>query len=137
MSVKRIQIHSKMLVCQSKFIPKCLYLNGPDIEEVDEVTVKTLILESVNVWKYYKKRIPSRSSVGVTRPIRSTQGEVMFTLNSQTGLEDVVFNYFIQDDFSPGDNGQVTSGSASLPVPVTLETEEQSIEREQNECDVH
>ena len=50
-------------------------LNGPDIEAVDEV--KTLILESVNVWKNYKKRMPSRSITGVTRPIRSAQGEVM------------------------------------------------------------
>ena len=35
-------------------------LNGPDIEAVDEV--KALILESVNAWKNYKKRIPSRST---------------------------------------------------------------------------
>jgi hypothetical protein len=47
-------------------------LNGPDIEAVDEV--KDLILESVNVWKNYKKRMPSRSSAGVTRPSRSAQG---------------------------------------------------------------
>ena len=47
-------------------------LNGPDIETVDEV--KKLILESVNSWKNYKKRIPSRNSAGVTRPRRSAQG---------------------------------------------------------------
>ena len=53
-------------------------LNGTDIESVDEV--KTLILsdfleelilsdflESVNEWKDYKKRIPSKSTTGVTR----------------------------------------------------------------------
>jgi hypothetical protein len=28
-------------------------MNGPDIEAVDEV--KTLVLESVNVWKNYKR----------------------------------------------------------------------------------
>jgi hypothetical protein len=33
-------------------------MNGPDIEVVEEV--KTLILESVDVWKNYKKRVPSR-----------------------------------------------------------------------------
>ena len=38
-------------------------MNGPDIEAVDEV--KALILESVNAWKNYKKRMPSRSSAGV------------------------------------------------------------------------
>jgi len=60
-------------------------MSGPDIEVVDEV--KALILESVNVWKNYKKRIPSRSSAGVTRPSSSTQGRS--DVNSQlSGLED-------------------------------------------------
>ena len=48
-----------------------------------------------------------------------------------SGLEDVVFNDFIEDDFIPeGDftSSQVESGSASLPDPVTLETEEQTLE---------
>ena len=53
-----------------------------------------------------------------------------------SGLEDVVFNDFIKDDFIPEGDGQVASGSASLPDPVALETEEQRLEREQNERDV-
>ena len=32
-------------------------MNGPGIEAVDEV--KSLILESVHVWKDYKSRVPS------------------------------------------------------------------------------
>jgi hypothetical protein len=52
----------------STLVEKSQY-NGPDIAAVDEV--KALILESVNVWKNQKIRIPSRSSAGVTRPIRS------------------------------------------------------------------
>ena len=35
-------------------------MNGPDIQAVNEV--KALILESVNAWKIYKKRVPPRSS---------------------------------------------------------------------------
>ena len=46
-------------------------------------------------------------------------------------LEDMVFNDFIQDDFIPDGDGQVSSGSASLPDPVALETEEQTLERQQ------
>jgi hypothetical protein len=53
-----------------------------------------------------------------------------------SGLEDVVFNNFIKNDFIPEGHGQVESGSASLPDPVVLETEEQTLEREQNERDV-
>ena len=48
----------------------------------------------------------------------------------------MVFNDFIKDDFIPEGHGQVRSGSASLPDPVALETEEQTHEREQNERDV-
>jgi hypothetical protein len=46
-----------------------------------------------------------------------------------SGLEDVVFNDFIEDDFIPEGDGQVVSGSASLPDPVSLETEDQTIEK--------
>ena len=52
-----------------------------------------------------------------------------------SGLEDVIFNDFIKDDLIPSGDGQVASGSAPLPDPVALETEEEKLEREQNECD--
>ena len=48
----------------------------------------------------------------------------------------MVVNDFIKDDFIPEGDGQVASGSASLPDPVALETAEQTLEREQNERDV-
>jgi hypothetical protein len=44
-----------------------------------------------------------------------------------SGLEDVVFNDFIKDDFIPEGHGQVASGSAPLPDTVALETEEQTL----------
>jgi hypothetical protein len=108
-------------------------MNGPDIEAVDEV--KALILQSVTVWKNYKKKMPSRSTAGVTRSSRSAQG-TSNVYSQLSGLEDVVFNDFIKDDFLPEGHGQVASGSASLPDPVALETEVQRLEREQNERDV-
>ncbi len=106
--------------------------NGPDIQAVDEV--KALILESVNTWKNYEKWVPSKGSQG-TRAPRSAHATR--NVNSQlSGLEDVVFNDFIKVDFIPQGDGQVASGSASLPDPVALETEEQTLEREENERDV-
>jgi hypothetical protein len=39
----------------------------------------------------------------------------------------VVFNEFIKNDFIPEGDRQVASGAASLPDPVALETEEQSL----------
>ena len=108
-------------------------LLGPDIKAV--VEVKALILESVNAWKNYKKRMPSSSSAGVTRPSRGGQG-LRNVYSHLSGLEDVVFNDFIKDDFISEGNGQATSGSTPLPDPVTLEKQEQRLESEQNERDV-
>ncbi len=48
----------------------------------------------------------------------------------------MVFNDVIKDDCIPEGDGQVASDSASLPDPVVLETEEQMLERQQNERDV-
>ena len=94
-------------------------VNGPDIEAVDEV--KALILESVNVWKNYKKRGPSRGSQGACA---HRSAHVTRNVYSQlSGLEDLVFIDFIKDDCIPEVDGQVTPGSVSLPDPVVLETE--------------
>ena len=57
-------------------------------------------------------------------------------LSELSGLQDVFFNDFIKDDFIPGGHAQVASDSASLPDPVALETEEQTLKSEQNECDI-
>ena len=107
-------------------------MNGPDIEAADEV--KALILESVNVWKNYKKRVPSRGRQGARAP-RSAHA-TMNVYSEVSGLEDVSFNDFIKDDFIPEGHGQVTSDSASLPDSVALQTEEQTLKSEQNERDV-
>ncbi len=48
----------------------------------------------------------------------------------------MVASDFIKDDCIPEGDGQVASGSASLPDPVVVEAEEQMLEREQDERDV-
>jgi hypothetical protein len=48
----------------------------------------------------------------------------------------LVFNDFIKDDCIQEGDGQVASGSVSLPDHVVLKTEEQMLERELNEGDV-
>jgi len=103
-------------------------------KEMDLDELKTLILESVNVWKNSKKRMLSRRSANVTRPSRSVEGTS--TVYSQYSGLDVGFNDFIKDDFILEGDGQVALGSASIPDPVALETEEQRLERAQNECEV-
>jgi hypothetical protein len=88
-------------------------LNGPDIEAVDEV--KALILEySYQCVEELQDEMPSRSSAGVTRPSKSAQGRSN-VYSQLSGLEDVVFNDFIKDDFIQEGGGQVASGNCSLP----------------------
>jgi len=107
-------------------------MNGPDIEAVDEV--KSQSLESVHgqmeelqeegAVKGQSTR--GRQGVRVTRSVHTTRN----VYSQLSGLEDVSFNDFIKKDFIPEGHGQVASGSASLPDPVALETEEQTLERE-------
>ncbi len=68
-----------------------------DIQAVHKV--KTLILETVNPWKKYKKRVPSRGSQGARAPrsVHATRN----VYSQLSGLEDVVFTVFIMDDFIP------------------------------------
>jgi hypothetical protein len=54
----------------------------------------------------YKKRMPS--SAGVTRPSRSEQDRSN-VYSQLSGLEDMVFNDFIKDDFIPEGDGRVAS----------------------------
>jgi hypothetical protein len=61
-----------------------------DIEAVDEV--KVLILEAVNAWKKYKKRMPSTGTQGAPRSGHATRN----VYSQLSGLkEDVGFNDFI------------------------------------------
>ena len=76
-------------------------------------------------------RVPSRDS---QRDRASRSDHTTRIVYSQlSGLEDVVFNDFIKDDCIPEGDDQVASGSASLLDPVVLETEEQMLDRKQNE----
>jgi hypothetical protein len=89
----------------------------------------------LKAWTKWKKRNARWSTAGVTRGSRSAQG-TSNVYSQLSGLEDVVFNDFLKDDFIPEADAQVVSGSASIPDPVVVETEEQMLEREQNERDV-
>ena len=86
-------------------------------------------------WKNFKKRNAKWNTARVFRGIRSVQ-DTSNVYSQPSGLEDVVFNDFIKDDFIPVGDGQDESGSTSLPDPVVWETEEYKVEREQNEREV-
>ena len=105
-------------------------------DEVKTIS-QPIILESVNPWKNYKKRVSvvkgqSRGPCAQKHP-RDRRG--MFAFNSwdlRMWLSMISITY----EFIPDGDGQVLSGSASLPDLVVLETEDQTLKREQHECDV-
>jgi hypothetical protein len=101
--------------------------------------MKALILESINAWKNYQKRMPSRSSASVIRSHSLPGAEAMLTPNSRDLRMwfSITSSRMTQISLQkPEGDGQVASGSESLPGPVALETEEHKLEREQNERDV-
>jgi hypothetical protein len=59
------------------------------------------------------KRVKSRGSQGSRASRRDHETRNVYSQLS--GLEDTVFNDFIKDNCIPGGDGQVASGSASLP----------------------
>ena len=74
-------------------------------------------------------------------PVRRSENDTHPIVESDTDPNCLTKSFYPdaacdKDDFIPEDHGQVASGSASLPDPVALETEEQRLQREQNERDV-
>ncbi len=101
---------------------------------VNVCDVSSEYAHSVNEWRNYKKRVSSRNSTGVFRAYyhRRAQNQNKNNVDYHLfGLEDVVMmNDFINNDLIPEDDGQVASGSVSLPDPVVFETVEQTLEKE-------
>ena len=71
---------------------------------------------------------------GVAAPSANRFGAVSPT--TAESVSHALKSYLAEDDLILDGDGQVASGSASLPDPAVLETEEQRLERERNEHDV-
>jgi len=85
-------------------------------------------------FKAFKKRVPSMSSVG-NRPQRASSSKAKSSVLSElSGLENVVFNDFI-DDVLDSEDVSVSEqrASASLPDSVQIESAEERAAREQDE----
>jgi hypothetical protein len=85
--------------------------NGPGIEAIDKV--KALILGQC------VKELQDEDAVKEQYRCNSTEQErTGQKLCLLSGLENVIFNDFIKNDFIQEGDGQVASGSTSLPDPV-------------------
>jgi hypothetical protein len=104
--------------------------NGPSLHEKEEV--EKFLLAVVARFKAFKRRVPSNSFVG-KRPQRASASKAKSSVLSQlSGLENVVFNDFIDDELDSEDVSEQRA-SASLPDSVPIESEEERAARETDE----
>ena len=94
-------------------------LQRPSLDQKEEV--QKFLLAVVARFKAFKKRVPSMSSVG-KRPQRASSSKAKSSVLSElSGLENVVFNDFI-DDVLDSEDVSVSEqrASASLPDSVPI-----------------
>ena len=104
--------------------------NGPSLHEKEEV--EKFLLAVVARFKAFKKRVPSKTCGG-KRPQRASASKAKSSVLSQlSGLENVVFNDFIDDELDSEDVSEQRA-SASLPDSVPIESEEERAAREADE----
>ena len=97
-----------------------IHSNGPSLHEKEEV--EKFLLAVVARFKAFKKRVPS-NSCGDKRPQRASASKAKSSVLSQlSGLENVVFNDFIDDELDSEDMSEQRA-SASLPDSVPTESE--------------
>jgi hypothetical protein len=78
----------------------------------------------MNVFKVFKQRVPSRTSVG-KRPQRAAASKAKSSVLSQlSGLENVLFNDFIDAGIDSEDESEQRA-SASLPDSVPIDGSEE------------
>jgi hypothetical protein len=106
--------------------------NGPSLHEKEEV--EKFLLAVVARFKAFKKRVQSYSNS--KQPQRVSASKAKSSVLSQlSGLENVVFHDFIDDELDSEDVSEQRA-SASLPDYVPIESEEERAAREADEMAV-
>ena len=103
--------------------------NGPSLHEKEEV--EKFLLAVVARFKAFKRRVQSKGCGA--HPQRESASKAKSSVLSQlSGLENVVFNDFIDDELDSEDVSEQRA-SASLPDSVPIESEEERAAREADE----
>jgi hypothetical protein len=104
--------------------------NCPSLHEKEEV--EKLLLDVIAKFMAFKKRVPSKTCGG-KRPQRPSTSKAKSSVLSQlSGLENVVFNDFIDNELDSEDVSEQRA-SVSLPDSVPIESEEERGAREADE----
>jgi hypothetical protein len=91
--------------------------------------VEKFLLAVVARFKAFKKRVPSRSFAGKRPQGASASMAKSSVLSQLSGLENVLFNDFIDDEPDSEDVSEQRA-SASLPDSIPTESEEERAARE-------
>jgi hypothetical protein len=129
-------LHRPSILAASLTTPKlCFNLRREDLSAQRKVLsefFKNSLLAVIARFKAFKTRGPSMSSVG-KRPQRASASKVKSSVLSElSGLENVDFNDFIDDELDSEDVSEQRA-SASLPDYVPIESEEERVAREKDE----
>jgi hypothetical protein len=111
--VQRYSIGDSLLACLMMICS-----NGPSLDQKEEV--EKFLLAVVARFKVFKKRVPSNSFVGQRPQCASASKAKSSVLSELSGLENVLFNDFIDDELDSEDVSE-QKASASVPnsVPVS------------------
>jgi hypothetical protein len=121
---KRHSMGDSLLACLMM-----IHSNGPSLHEKEEV--EKFLLAVVARFKAFKRRVQSRGCGA--HPQRASASKAKSSVLSQlSGLENVVFNDFIDDELDSEDVSEQRA-SASLPDSVPIESEEERAAREADE----
>jgi hypothetical protein len=105
--------------------------NGPSLHQKEEV--EKFLLAVVARFKVLKKRVPSKPC-GDKRPQRASASKAKSSVLSQlSGLENVVFNDFIDDELDSEDVSEQRASVSFQPDSVPTESEEERAAREADE----
>jgi hypothetical protein len=92
--------------------------NGPSLDQKEEM--EKFLLAAVARFKAFKKRVPSNSFVGKRPQGASALKARSSVLSELSGLENVVFNDFIDDEL---DSEDMSEQRASVSLPDSLQSQ--------------
>ncbi len=129
----RTQILTAQRYSQGDSLLACLMMicsNGPSLHQREEV--EKFLLAVVARFKAFKKRVPSNSFVGKRPQCASASKTKSSVLSQLSGLENVLFNDFMDDELDSEDVSEQRA-SASLPDSVPIESEEERAAPQEDE----
>ena len=124
LTAQRYSMGDSLLACLMMIVSNC-----PSLDQKEGV--EKLLLSAIARFKDFKKRVPSRLFTG-KRPRASSGAATSSVLSQLSGLDNVVYNDFIDDEVDSDDE---KPASASLPDPVLIESEEDRLSREADAID--